>query len=125
MALLNPLHLKTLVAIGDTNKKGKFLCGATGFLVGFIAKNSKDPVKRSYYLFLVTNRHVFEYKGHVYLRFNKHDGKTEIFQQGLFFPNNEPRWLAHQNKKVDLALLNVSPQVLQEKNIDFVFFNEF
>ena len=124
MALLNPFHLKTLVAIGDLNKRKRFVCSAAGFLIGFIARNSKDPTKKKYYIFLVTNRHVFEGKGNVYLRFNKHDGKTEIFQQGLFFPNNDPRWLAHLNKKVDLALLNVSPQILSQKNIDYLFFNE-
>jgi len=123
MALLNQEWLKSLVAIGREDKKN-FICGATGFLVGFITNNSKEPSKRRYYIFLVTNRHVFEGERHVDLRFNTKDGKTKIFKQELFFPNNEPRWLAHRNKKVDLALLNVSPVILNENAIEYVFISE-
>ncbi len=124
MALLNPLHLKTVVAIGTLDKRGKFVCQATGFLVGFLAKNSKDPTKRAYYVFLVTNRHVFDGKDGVHLRFNLQNGKSEVVAQALKFPNRELRWLAHPNKKVDLALLNVIPQVLINRSIDYIFFNE-
>ena len=124
MALLNPLHLKAVVAIGTLDKRKRFVCTATGFLVGFLAKNSKDPVKRAYYIFLLTNRHVFEGKDGVHLRFNMRNGKSEIVPQALKFPNKELRWLAHPNKKVDLALLNVNPQVLVEHGIDYIFFNE-
>jgi hypothetical protein len=125
MALLAPIYLKSLVAIGDSDKKEKFICDASGFLIGFIAKNSKYPEKRRYWVFLVTNRHVFEDRDEVYLRFNKKEGGTEIFRQPLFFPNSkEKRWLAHKNKKVDVALLNVSPKILEEHGVDYFFFNE-
>lgn len=123
MALFNPIHLKALVAIGIKEKK-RFFCSATGFLIGFIAKNSKFPEKRRYWVFLVTNRHVFEKKKYVDLRFNKKGGGTEIFRQPLFFPNNESRWLAHKNKRVDLALLNISPKILDQYNVDWFFFYE-
>lgn len=124
MALLNINNLKTLVAIGELDKRKRFICQATGFLIGFISHNSKDPVKRSYNLFLVTNRHVFENKEGVYLRFNKISGGAEIFAQSLFFTDKEPRWLAHRNKGVDIALLNVNPQVLQQHKVDFAIFIE-
>jgi len=125
MALLNPAYLKSLVAIGYQNKKGEFSCNATGFLVGFIAQNSKYPEKRRYWVFLVTNRHVFEKKEYVDLRFNRKDGRTQVFRQPLFFPDGkEERWLSHRNKLVDLALLNVSPKILQEHQVDYFFFNE-
>ena len=75
-------------------------------------------------MFLVTNRHVFDNKQNVYLRFNKKDGKSVAINQGLFFPNGEQRWLAHKNKKVDLALLNISPEVLTQNGIDYDFFAE-
>lgn len=124
MALLNPLHPKTVVAIGTLNKRGKFVCNATGFLVGFLAKNSKQPEKRAYYIFLLTNRHVFEGKEGMHLRFNTRNGKSKTVAQALKFPNKELRWLVHPNKKVDLALLNVNPQGLVEQSIDYIFFNE-
>jgi len=120
MALLNTNFLKSLVAIG-VDKKKKFSCLATGFLVGFIAKDSKDPAKRQYWVFLLTNRHVFEGKKHVDLRFNTKSEKPKIFKQELFFPSNDPRWLAHKNKNVDLALLNVSPAILEQNSVDYIF----
>lgn len=123
MALLNINFLKSLVAIGFENKK-KFKCLASGFLVGFIAKNSKDPTKKTYWIFLVTNRHVFENKQYVDLRFNTKNGRLKVFKQSLFFPDNTPRWLAHRNKKVDLALLNVSPEVLEQNAVDYLFLEE-
>ncbi|MDI6892412.1 MAG: serine protease [Actinomycetota bacterium] len=124
MALLNPSHFKTLVAIGLKEKR--ILCAKPPvFLVGFIAKDSKNPAKRQYYVFLVTNKHVFSGdKSYVDLRFNKKDGRSEIFRQELVFPNNESRWKAHRNEKVDLAVLSVNPGILKEHNIDYQFFPE-
>lgn len=123
MALLNINFLKSLVAIG-IEEKNKFTCLASGFLVGFIAKNSKDLTKRQYWIFLVTNSHVFKEKQFVDLRFNTKNGGLKTFRQGLFFPNNEPRWLAHKNKRVDIALLNVSPAILEQHSVDYVFLAE-
>lgn len=125
MALIDIKFLKSLVAIGIKKKeKSKFACLASGFLVGFIAKKSKNPTKRQYWIFLVTNRHVFEDREFVDLRFNTKIGKMRIFRQSLFFPNKELRWLAHKNKKVDLALLNVSPTILDQNSVDYIFFSE-
>lgn len=123
MALLNVDFLRTLVAIGTENKN-KFTCLASSFLVGFIAKNSKNPSKKRYWIFLVTNRHVFENRDFVDLRFNTKNGSLKTFRQGLFFPNKSTRWLAHKNKMVDLALLNVSPEILDQSSIDYNFFEE-
>ena len=125
MALLHPIYLKSLVAIGDMDKNKKFYCRATGLLIGFIARNSKFPEKRTYWIFLVTNKHVFENREEVCLRFNTKDGNSRVFKQPLVFENSkEKRWLGHRNKKVDLALLNVSPKILQQENVDYFFFNE-
>lgn len=124
MAYLNVNNLKTLVAIGILDKRKKFVCKATGFLVGFIARNSKDPSKRTYYFFLVTNRHVFEGKEQVYLRMNKIGGGAEVFRQPLSFPGGDTRWLTHRNKKVDIAMMAISPQVLQKHKLDFTLFNQ-
>lgn len=124
MALLSPSYLKTIIAIGALDKRKRFVCQATGFFVGFLTKNSKDPAKRLYNLFILTNRHVFENKNEVHLRFNIHGGKSKIILQPLKFPNGQARWLVHPNKKVDLALLNIDAAKLKKKGIDYTFFNE-
>lgn len=123
MALLNKHHLKSLVAVG-TMKDAKFVCTSTSFLVGFLTNTEEDPTKRLYRTFLVTNRHVFEGKTKVHLRFDTDDGNIKIFEQNLFFENGDPQWLAHPDKAVDIALLVVSPSVLQQHNIQPFFITE-
>jgi len=123
MALLDREYLRALVSIGQGDRKN-FKCRATGFLIGFIAQRSKDPAKQRYHLFLVTNRHVFEDQESVDLRFNKKDGKSEVFRQPLCFSDGELRWMTHRNTKVDLAVLNINPDVLKRNNIDYIFFIE-
>jgi len=121
MAHLHVNFLKSLVAIG-IEEKNKFRCSATGFLIGFIAKNSKDPAKRQFWVFLVTNRHVFHDKKYVHLRFNTKEGRIKTFKQSLFFfgRNRDKRWLAHKSERVDLALLNINPNILLQHSIDFI-----
>lgn len=123
MALLNKNHLKSLVAVGFM-KDGKFVCDSTSFLVGFLVENSDDPAKRLYRTFLVTNRHVFDKREKVCLRFNTDDEKIKTFEQNLYFANGDTQWLAHSDPEIDLALLNVSPTVLKKNNIQPIFLSE-
>lgn len=123
MAQLNINNLKTLIAIGDMDKK-KFICEATGFLIGFVAKKSGDLTKRTYYVYLVTNRHVFEDKKNVYFRMNKLDGGAAVFKQPLHYSNGEPRWLAHGYEEVDIAMMAIKTRVLQDRKLEFTIFNE-
>jgi len=123
MALLNKNHLKSLVAVGS-QKGTEFACDSTSFLVGFLAKDSADPLQKLYSIFLVTNRHVFNDRSKVSLRFNTDDGKIKIFEQDLYFPNGNTRWLAHPDLEVDLALLLVSAAILKSNNIVPFFISE-
>ncbi len=122
MALLNRLHLNALASV-EIENGNRFDSIATGFLIGFILKNNKDPKKRLYNIFLITNRHVFSGRQKIFLRFNKKDGKAVRFPVNLIV-NKQTTWLAHKNKKVDLALLTISPQVLNTHNVEWLFFNE-
>lgn len=123
MALLSKNHLKSLIAVGSI-KEDKFVCDSTSFLVGFLVNNSDDPEKRLYRTFLITNRHVFDKREKVWLRFNTDDEKIKIFEQDLYFSNGDSQWLAHPDPEVDLALLNVSPDILKQNNIQPVFISE-
>lgn len=124
MALLFENHLKSLVAVGQYTGENKFICDSTSFLIGFVAQKSEKPEEQRYRLFLVTNKHVFEGRESVQLRFNTAEGKTTTFKQDLFFPNKEIRWLAHENSDIDLALLNVNPQILQSNGVQPIFIAE-
>jgi len=122
MALLNKAHFNSLVSI-EIKKNRKHESIATGFLIGFISRNSKDSKKRLYRIFLITNRHVFDNLKSVFLRFNKKSGGSVRFPVNLII-NNQTTWLAHNNKKVDLAMLTISPQILDKNNVEWLFFNE-
>lgn len=125
MALLNKNHLKSLVAVGTlSGEGGAFVCDSTSFLVGFLFKDSANPSERLYTTFLVTNRHVFNGRDIVHLRFNTNDEKLVIFEEALKFPDGQNKWLAHPDPQVDLALLSVSPNVLREHNVLPMFISE-
>lgn len=123
MALFNKDHLKAVTLIEKQISKKKFQPIATGFLIGFLTENDPDPVKRKYRLFLLTNRHVFNNFDLLWLRFNKKDGGTERFAVQLK-DGQEIKWLAHKNPNVDLAMLTINHNVLDEKGVDWIFFNE-
>jgi len=123
MALLHKKFPNGVVSI-EVKKGNKFDPIATGFLAGFIWKTSKDPSKRRYRIFLLTNRHVFEGKDRVWLRFNKKSSPgTARFEYKLKV-GEEEKWLAHRNPKIDLAMLTISPTFLDENDIDWMHFNE-
>jgi len=122
VALLNRTRLNALASVEEKELRS-FRSIASGFLVGFLSHTSKIPEKRRYRIFLVTNRHVFEGKDEVFLRFNKRGGGTTRFAVNLVV-SGQPIWLAHRSKKVDLAMLTVNPKTLDRHNVDWVFFNE-
>ncbi|MBU2025417.1 MAG: serine protease [Patescibacteria group bacterium] len=123
MALLNKLHLNALVSI-ETKQGSKFNPIATGYLVGFLHKWNIDPKKRTYRVFLVTNRHVFQDVNKLWLRFNKRDsGGIARFDIDLK-SGEESKWLAHNNSKVDLAMIPISPAFLDENNVEWLMYNE-
>ena len=124
MALLNKNHIKSLVAVGTKKADGSFVCDSTSFLIGFLFKDSTKPEERLYRTFLVTNRHVFDGRNIVSLRFNTDDGKQKIFDQPLKLPDGNLLWLAHPDPKIDLAVLSINPTVLKENNIKPVFISE-
>lgn len=123
MALINKQQLNALVLIENKNGR-KIEPIATGFLIGFLVSKNANPEKKSYRIFLLTNRHVFLNKEKVWLRFNrKNNTGTARFELPLL-ENNITKWLTHKNLKVDLAMLTLSPDFLNQNNIEWAFFNE-
>ena len=126
MALFNKQNLKAVVSIQVETEKGRgeYRPSATGVLIGFVSEKSEDPNKTKYRIFLMTNRHVFENKGRVWLRFDKAEGGgTKIFPVDLKVGKKE-MWLSHRNKKIDLAMLTVSPQFLTQNGVAWHFVQE-
>lgn len=127
MSLLNKNHLDSLVAVGQIKKDNQreyFECSATSFLVGLDTEEATESGEKLYRLFLVTNKHVFNNKDRVVLRFNTQEGEVVQINQSLKFEDGEPRWLSHEDPQVDLALLSVNAQKLIDNAIKPTFIPE-
>ena len=95
MSLLPPDWRETVVAIGSRDRKGKFTAHSTGFLVG----TKEDGSGGADEIFLVTNRHVFDRRSSVIVRFG--DKEIEIHLKG----NEGNIWTNHKNRNVDIAVV--------------------
>jgi len=121
MALIPPFFLDCVVAIGFDAAKGERNYVATGFLYGdFLKREGED---RFYYLFLVTNKHVFEGAEAAWLRFNPEgDELARELSVRLLNADKKPIWFAHHDPEVDLAVIGLNARVLQESKIRVSFF---
>lgn len=124
MALLPQSFLNAVISIGLRDKEGKFESFATGFLVGFFTGEISKDKKKSYGIWLVTNRHVFEGKREVWLRFNITEVGSKVYLLELENKEGQKIWSAHPNPKVDVATIRINVEKLKEDNIQFSFFRD-
>ncbi len=121
MAQIPTWFTDTLVAIG-TMDKDNFRALATGFLVGYKNGQTDASGKDLYNIYLVTNRHVFEGKTTVWVRFNK-DTDSHLTQ----LPLNEPTgktWSMHPEPTIDIAVVGLNVQTLLASGIKLAWFAE-
>jgi len=122
MALIPTHYPDCVVALGVDDGKGQPAWGASGFLYG--TYDSGEGENKAYKVWLVTNRHVFEGLGQtVYLRFNPAAGEDALTScEELVDKGGTPRWFAHPNKEVDVAVMFVNSQALESNPIKFSIF---
>ena len=123
MALLPPMFLNTVVALGSVGSDDTVQYTATGFLYGYPIGTTDENGQNQYWLFLVTNRHVFQNVAKrgdtLYARFNKplKEGANEYpIQIG------DASWTIHPNDKADVAVLGINSQKIQEDGLEYSFF---
>jgi len=124
MALFAKRGLKAIILIERKSDKELFNPLATGFLVGFLLNKDPDPLKSTYRIFLVTNRHVFEGLDELWIRFDKKESAGTARFPLRLSENGENKWLAHKDQEVDLAMVTINANFLNENGIDWTFFNE-
>ncbi|MCJ7533527.1 MAG: serine protease [Anaerolineales bacterium] len=121
MALIPPFFLDCTVAIGFDAPDGHRQYAATGFLYGRFLKQEGES--KTYQVFLVTNKHVFEGASLAWLRFNPEGDETaKEFDLNLFDANGKQIWLAHPDSDVDLAVVRLSVGFLKEQGVRFNYF---
>jgi S1-C subfamily serine protease len=122
MALIPPFFLDCVVAIGLLGRDGKRSYVATGFLYGHLIEPLVGEQK-TYAVYLVTNRHVFEGSKRAFLRFNPEGGEpAREYAIDLVDKSGDQTWFAHEEDDVDVAVIGIDVQRLQKESIRFRFF---
>jgi len=122
MTLLPPFFLNAVVAIGAGDDPAKRNWIGTGFLYGVFDKNI-DEKNKSYFVFLVTNKHVLDQHAKVWIKFNTVSGSgSQDFDVKLRASNGRELWIRHPDDAVDLGAIFINAKFLRSKNMRFDYF---
>ncbi len=121
-ALVPPFFLDCVVAIGITNREGTKQWIASGFLYGDLIEKISETESR-YRIYLVTNRHIFEGRKKVSVRFNPEKAEpAREYDLLLQKPDGTPTWFGHSDPAIDVAVIQINAPFLKEQGIKFSFF---
>jgi hypothetical protein len=122
MALIPPMFLDAVVAVGFAGEDGKPQYQATGFFYAAFQRKV-DEKANHYYTFIVTNRHVFEGETKAFLRFNPESGESaREYELPLVDASGSQLWVAHEDPDIDVAIININGQQLRDDGISFACF---
>ena len=120
MALMPPFFLSSVVALGVISSDGTVQYNATGFLYGYPTGETNVDGEKTYWPFLVTNRHVFqkalEGKYELHARFNT------LTKSGTNTYPIDPLhqfWTVHPNPDADVAVLIIDTDQLIADGIEY------
>lgn len=127
MALLPPVFLNSVVALGGPSQDGSIRYDATGFLYGYPTGQTDTNGTKTYWIFLVTNRHVFagasERGNTLHARFNRPIGaEPHVYTLSLQETPTLNSWIVHPDPNVDVAVLLLNAQQLQADGLEYYFF---
>jgi S1-C subfamily serine protease len=121
-ALIPPFFLDCVVAIGSRNQDSTISWEGTGFLVGKFIKQAEDGQKE-YRIYLVTNKHVFENKKSMVVRFNPQSGDpSRDFDASLVNQNGDIVWTGHTSDNIDVAVIPINVKLLEEQKMKYNYF---
>jgi len=118
MSLFSENYLNSIVLIGEERGEN-FYPLATGFLAGFLSGEKNEDGKDLFWVFLITNRHVFRNKNSVWLRFNKVEGGSKKYELNLLNETGNEIWSTHPNPNVDVAVIMLNAKKLGEDKVMF------
>lgn len=121
MALIPPFFIDCVVAIGMLDSKAKKRWIGTGFLVGRHHKEV-DSQEKPYHLFLVTNKHVLSDMNSILVRFNPRSEEPAKDYDIDLTEADELILVEHPETEVDIAVININPEVLKKDGAQFAFF---
>ncbi|MCK4257114.1 trypsin-like peptidase domain-containing protein [candidate division WOR-3 bacterium] len=119
MALIPPIIIDCVVAIGFKSKNDKIRWCASGFLYGHCLNPQNDSEKK-YRVYLVTNRHVIEKKKEIYLRFNpKGYAKAKEYLVLLKGEGKATVVAIHSDPDIDLGVVSINTNFLDKDKIQY------
>lgn len=126
MALIPPLFLNSVVSIG-INPQNQFQVLSnpepqwigTGFLFG---RPVHDSNPRTYTVYLVTNKHVIANYTTIVMRFNTLQGNQTCDLNLNLIQNGNQLWIGHPDLNVDVAAIQIDPEILSKNGTVFNFF---
>ncbi len=122
MALLPPMYLDCVVAMGTKGKDGEIAWDATGFFYGHKVSGPRAKTKR-YAIVIATNRHVFDDEERIYIRCNPIVGrKAQEFSVELLDQDGNRNWTSHENRDIDVAVLPIDASALKRAGTQFAIF---
>jgi S1-C subfamily serine protease len=122
MALIPPFFLDAVVALGVGDDPTKRRWIGTGFLYGLLEKQV-DEKNKSYFVFVVTNKHVLNGNDKIWIKFNSLSASTsQDFDVKLKASNGREVWIRHPDDKVDLGSIFINAKFLKSQNMRFNYF---
>lgn len=119
MALIPPIFIDCVVAIGSRDSEGNACWIASGFLYG----RSQSQAHDQHHVFIVTNRHVVEGLEGGVLRFNPQgDHPAREFPFSALNPTIQ-EWFYHPREDVDVAVFPINVR-LADLNLQLYFFQK-
>ena len=124
-----PFFIDTVVALGRMDVKiagqpPEWTTEASGFLYGYLVKDDPEPAKRSYQIYLVTNRHVLSNHAYILVRLNPEKADAQVRQFPLMLKDEKGQdvWFSLPDLKMDISVVQLNPQFLREQGLKTAFF---
>jgi hypothetical protein len=122
MAVMPPLYLDAVIALGVRHGTDQIHWAASGFLYGYYSHTREDGQKQ-YWVYVVTNRHVLKDQGSLCLRFNPSaEEPARTYDVDLTDSDGKPIWATSKREDGDVAVVSINPAVLKDDGIRFRFF---
>ena len=123
MALIPPVYLDCVVAIGVLNGDASKTWIGTGFLVGrFYAKI--DDLQNNYHVFLVTNKHVLQGQKSIIVRFNPEPSAGGIaLDYPIELDEGKTVWVDHPREDIDVSAISLNVPFLKQQSRKFAYFH--
>ncbi len=124
-----PFFIDTVAALGRTEVKAagqnpEWITEASGFLYGYLIKDDPEPTKRSYEIYLVTNRHVLANHNPILVRFNseKAEERVKEFPLALKDAKGQDVWYSLPDPTIDISVVQLNAPFMREQGLKLSFF---